>query len=518
MRAIFFPLIEKVTRRFSHHVMPKQARAKPRKRHVALMVAVGQQAAHERRTLKTSQRHAQRQHEKSYAQQKLGAIKHSLDPHSLHAKDCLTMPEQELIPIANGFAFRGMSVVPGIPDGTVFQVPTAKERKAKRDTTCGFALKSFRVPIQIGPCADPLFNGTEWADKINAYLESQSDALPKVPCLILVVGPLGAGKSTIISNLVKSLCHPEAFTVVRVAARALRLDPVFMQIVYECHPDVHIDSRNMSDVAYMKEMEAKVEKVYEPILAQAMRGKYRKAVPAVSKAIPAMWQPYDDPVHPGFLKDGRRHGNVIYFPNALDPKPHHGFDRLNGFEKQYSSAPLDYSTYTQPIEGNPIAEAYRLLSTNPLLQSSLNVTQRFANINTLSDNPLVAEAPPTLMLFDDAANRLMARDFVTETFLLRHIKGSAIMSVQKLSTLPTGVRTVATGIIVSKINDERELEFFEEEYGALCDNNFRGYYEAATQTFEQNSRDFLYIDLRERRICRGFKGELIPVACQPVEI
>ena len=189
---------------------------------------------------------------------------------------------------------------------------------------------------------------------------------------------------------------------------------------------------------------------------------------------------------------------------------------LHAYPKGYEGSacmpmkPIDYSQFKNPFHDNIQAEVYRLLSTNPDLRVSLNEDHRFG-LKVNEDDPLVTKIDPTLWIFDDCAFALLQQGIQQQITILRHMCSGLIAASQKLSSLPTMARTNATGIIILNIADEKEMQFFEDEYGYMCNNNFRGLYESATQHFGERTHDFLYINLRERKAYRSFSGELLPV-------
>lgn len=501
--------------------MPKAIRSRPSKKAHGNLNILSDTAAKVRKTRKSlpsSQTILKRQDATSTERQKVGLP--DPRPQIIVQKGDLFVEEQQLQAVPHGFGFKGLILGEGIPDGTCFPVTSRSDARKQSREVSSFQLKACKKPFLIGPAKDPLYDGTQWTQGINAHIQSYSDALPILPMLLLLIGPLGGGKTTIITSLLEAYAHPNAFKKIRIASASMGMDPTILNCIYNRHPEVEYIITEKLDLAVMKEVSEKVRKAYEPLLAMAKRGKY-KIAPEVKTASMADWLiDIDNPKHPGLQGDGALHGNEIYFPDVRTERERdclkHHISTLHSYPKGYEGSysmpmrPLDYSQFKKPFHDNIQAEVYRLLSTNPDLRVSLNEEHRFGLKNN-EDSPLVSQIDPTLWINDDCAFALLQQGIQQQMTILRHMCSGLICASQKLSSLPTMARTNATGIIILNIADEKEMQFFEEEYGYMCHNNFRGLYESATQHFQDRTHDFLYINLRERKAFRGFSGELIAV-------
>ena len=438
---------------------------------------------------------------------------------SKHAVGDLFMEEQQLQAVPFGFGFKGLILGEGIPDGTHFPVTSRTDARRLAREVKGYQIKSCEKPFLIGPAKDPLYDGTQWTEGINNHIRSYSDALPVLPMLLLLIGPLGGGKTTIITSLLEAYAHPNAFKKIRIASASMGMDPTILNCIYNRHPEVEYIIDEKPDLATMKEVSAKVKRAYEPLMAMAKKGKYKIATEKKTESMAYWLVDTDNPKHPGLQDDGALHGNEIYFPDVRkidEEKTLKHVPTLHAYPKGYEGSacmpmkPIDYSQFKNPFHDNIQAEVYRLLSTNPDLRVSLNEDHRFG-LKVNEDDPLVTKIDPTLWIFDDCAFALLQQGIQQQITILRHMCSGLIAASQKLSSLPTMARTNATGIIILNIADEKEMQFFEDEYGYMCNNNFRGLYESATQHFGERTHDFLYINLRERKAYRSFSGELLPV-------
>lgn len=504
--------------------MPKAKRSRlppPSSSNPSILVDTMKKVRKTRKSIPTPKTVKDRQDHESVERQKVGLP--DMRPQTIVERGNvgeLYMEEQQLQAVPFGFGFKGLILGDGIPDGTQFPVTSRSDARRIAKEVSRYALKACEKPFLIGPAKDPLYDGTRWTQGINDHIRAYSDALPLLPMLLLLIGPLGGGKTTIITSLLEAFAHPNAFKKIRIASASMGMDPSILNCIYNRHPEVEYIISEKPDLATMKAVSEKVRKAYEPLMAMAKKGKYKLAPEKRLASAADYLIDVDNPRHPGLQDDGALHGNEIYFPDVrVKETPINALKDImslpsypKGFQGDCSMPmrAFDYSNVKQPYHDNIQAEVYRLLSTNPDLRTSLNEEHRFG-LKVNEDNPLVNQIDPTLWIFDDCAFQLLQQGIQQQITILRHMCSGLIAAAQKLSSLPTMARTNATGIIILNIADEKEMQFFEDEYGYMCNNNFRGLYESATQPFGERTHDFLYINLRERKAYRSFSGELVAV-------
>lgn len=486
-------------------------------------------------------------------------------------------PSKPLNPLSDGgFVCNNVEPGPALPTNCKFQSMNDADIDMDKRRG-GYTLKPHEKPIRLGKFKDLIVDGTEWANKVNGYLDTVSDALPRLPMVMLILGGIGKGKTTTLCQLLSILGHPNAFEEIVVFSQSMGNDPVLLTAKDNRHPSVSFKTYPFVDASVITKIENKINQEYAVYQQQADIGKFKKGEDRkkglITQAIINNFKPFDDPSHPYISSDGIHHGRDPHLPVLgknhlahLDPytqyylrsggrlpssslsleipvalstyekqhimaarsaKKHRAFD-YRGREKYLDS--LDDAAHVfnkhpydlaQPgsrhIAGTMSLDERVQLETlaNPDVRISQNQRVIFNKITSQPGARKDFEKKSgTLLVFEDCAyafkgaNGASIMRWITK---IRHSHCAAIFLFQQVSTVPRIFRTVATHLIVFKINNANELKKIKDEFAASIPD-FEGCYHAATQKVGDRDRDFLYVDIAKEKVCRSLEGELVPSA------
>lgn len=412
-------------------------------------------------------------------------------------------------------------------------LPGSDDFKARKDRCAkGYRVKPYSVPLRFGGISNLLVNGTEWADKVNTHISSISDALPKAPFVLVIIGTIGSGKTALISQLVNLYAHQDAFSTIRLVSPTAHMDPLMMTLKAKRNPQVKFITDSQPDDAFFASLGQNVERMYGPYANLAEKGLYHRKLDPSIELLKESNKEFHSFDHPYLNSLGEPHGEKLrlFFPPT---------DRLLPTQTMYGS---NFSPDTMRLRkmmqlkiGNSVKNAETKFQSDlskPINLDKESMTEFIGHMNAsnphqqalnqqllfernLLSNKIEAskaqyESKPTLMVYDDCAYHFKnAGRFTQLMTIIRHAQASAMFIAQKVTAIPTMLRNLATAVIIFKIPNARELKIVEDEWGGVLPD-FLGAYHAATSDVNGRDRDFLYIDMIKKTASRSMIGELVP--------
>jgi hypothetical protein len=433
----------------------------------------------------------------------------------------------------------GFNVPPPFSEQQLF--PSSAQLKIDIETAKnGFHLKRFEKPFALGGVEESslLVDGVKWAKDATLELQSRTDSLFDLPCVCLIIGTIGSGKTSLIYQLITLLAHPKIFPVVRLSSPTAKIDPIFMSLRALRNPDVTFELADEPDVLYMSRLLTSVQASYAPFNDIALKGLYHHPESPDTLKLKKLNKLFHDFNHPYTNELGLPHGEALHLPSYALPKVSSSsasvltrhfvnvdpvarvpvFSSKSSLRKLYShlTAPHHVTTtdFSSPRDVSSTTTASFLANLNATHPDQISLQLQLQGEALRSSQPelfhiLHKSAKPTLLIWDDCMDLLQDPKFRKMLSIIRHIKASAIISVQKLSGVPTGVRALCTNIFIARIPNQRELLAIEKEFGGAV-SDFLGAYHAATCPLDGRTKDFLHIDLIKKKCFRSFSGELIP--------
>lgn len=456
-----------------------------------------------------------------------------------------------LLSLGDGrYGVSNISYAPPLPKSVTLPGRADMVMKMK-EAPLSYSIKPFEKEIALGPTTTPIIDGTKWSEELNKYIKGQSDALPTLPLIGIVVGGVGSGKTSLLVQLLQVYGHPECFKEIRIYSPSLGADPVLLTYLADRHPDIDVVVGKNPDLEYMMKKQQEVEMAFAPEYDVALRGRRKK--PKMARTYLQMTQTEPDSIsHPWTNLDGKGHGRIPLLPDYThlrkNPPPiliplleHERQQRslakakpkLIGIREQTVHAQEQYArrdrlfsksldNFAPPSVDKPID-----ITTAHPMEHVVNVNLEYPSIINLQSNIQQAllrdkdpikygkhhDIKPGLIIFDDCAYQFdsgpFAKTFLRWLTVIRHSHCAVLFMFQKKTAVPPIIRDLATHLFLFRVNNGRELESMEEEWGGTVPD-FLGKYHAATTGVGDRTKDFLYVDLRSGgKAYRAFSGELV---------
>jgi len=427
-----------------------------------------------------------------------------------------------------------------------------------KEAPLNYRIEPFKKEIALGPTAKPIIDGTKWSEELNKYITAQSDALPTLPMIGIVVGGVGSGKTSLLVQLLQVYGHPDCFKEIRIYSPSLGADPVLLTYLADRHPDIDVMVSKFPDLEYMKKKQEEVELAFAPEYDVAIRGRRKKKSRARTYLEMEQQEP-DSISHPWTNLDGKGHGRIPLLPdytrNRKKPpsiliplieherqqNKSHPTTKYIGIHQQVVRAQEAYArrdklfsrkldSYSPPSINEPID-----ITTAHPMEHLVNVNLQYPTLLNLQSNIQQAalrdkdpikyakhhDIKPGLIIFDDCAYQFdsgpFAKHFLRWLTVIRHSHCAVLFMFQKKTAVPPIIRDLATHLFLFRVNNGRELDSMEEEWGGTVPD-FLGKYHAATAGVGDRTKDFLYVDLRSGgKAYRAFSGELVANQAAPIQ-
>jgi hypothetical protein len=424
--------------------------------------------------------------------------------------------------------FKNVEERPPIPHGySLPSAPTKEELKARESEEYMLSTEGY-TPIASGPVIDLTIDGEDWSKKINESLkEAGLDAMPKAPFVLLVVGSIAAGKTSMLKKLLDALVHKDRFSHVVIGSKSLGLDPILKEHQLFRDPSVKFEIKKRVGATDFEEQYKKVEQYFAPWNKLATEGLFKKR-PVVDN--PEWHKRFfmkthiDGDLHPFLDRNGNFHGMEPVVKDWSDQRSAVSRFKNRALFNQETHmlqehVPMKEEVHSAYVQGENLHRQERVLNALLSYPDTATRTAQMAKLEAMIGNPAVARAheppAPVLYVFEDAAFATKQSDSMTLQewlTIIRHIRGSCVILVQQKSSAARIYRTIATDVYIFGTKNQQELDSIEEEYGSTVTNFKRKYYAATHAIDKIGEKDFLNIPLRERDKCyRSHHGEIVPV-------
>ncbi len=438
------------------------------------------------------------------------------------------MGGQRFIKLDDG-RLRFHNVDPSLPVSDGIQLPL---RPSDEDTAARrkipFRAKLVDQPIAVGKITNMFVDGEEVFHEMNEKLQAISSTIIKLPAVVLVVGSIGAGKTSLLVTLLNTLTQEGGFKKVVIGSASLGQDAMLMSwlrsrtVADKLRVEVQLKDRLLA--SDLQEQGEKVRRYHKKFMDLAMRGRMKTTDEVYQEDLARITYPYDPVWHPHTDGSGTHHGHTPkLFDYSLFRKPPAAW-----------SAPGCLS-YGQPLRRIPmfeqpekISEESDYLPSTPSLGETLEETvfrsvNNAGNYQTSLEQILQNEAAAkkrddqhrpeaVLYVFEDGAYSVDERAMLRELATIRHKWSSAIWLSQGFKAIPKFARTIATDVILfgsSNAQEEKDLEeTFSQRVPLFKEKMF-----ACTQPIPGGpDRGFMYIKIRDHdKVFRNFEAELEPI-------
>jgi hypothetical protein len=421
--------------------------------------------------------------------------------------------------------FDNLEERPGIPHGFQLPVaPTKDELKAQELEQYVLSTEGY-TPIVSGPITNLSIDGEDWSKRINEDLEKNGlGAFPKAPFVVLVVGSIAAGKTSMLKRLIEAMVHPNRFKKVVIGSKSLGLDPITKEAQLMRDPECEYIFKNRITVKDFADQHHAVEAYLRPWSQLADEGFYKKEQQISNKK----WHEHfylrtnvNADLHPFIDREGRFHGQLPKFKDWSGQRSKgskYDVRNYDTLETYYLKEMVPMTSYVSEkyIEGKRLHIQEKAINAVLSYPTAAAAAAQLKRIEDGISNPGLLrehkEPSPVLYIWEDGAYATKGQDAVQLAeymTIIRHLRASAVILIQQKSAAFRIIRTIATDVFIFGIKNEQEMKSIEDEYGGTVSNFRQKYYAATHKIDEMGEKDFMNIPLRERDVCyRSHQGRI----------